>query len=891
MAGRQSYRTRVLLQALLAMTASAALVAVTPASVEAQVLSSKRGFADAGANYSNLQATGAGWYYTWGLGEGYPGSFDAQFAPMFWGGWAVNSGNINAVKNNADVEWVLGFNEPERSDQANMTVSQAISSWTTLSNGFAGSGKKLVSPAVSDTSDGKAWMSDFMTQANNNGLQVDAVAFHWYGWSSPSNPSQAASNFIGSMNWYHQWGLPVFVTEFAIHDWGGAYTDEEVSEANRQFLDIVIPWMESTSWVQGYAWYHWFGDAHLYEGNPATPTQMGYEYIGVIESGESYDFSGVDHGEHVAFLAGGELSHNSSGGTLKYINALEGANIMSGSTDYSVSGGWVRVQDGATLRKTGASTVTMNSTSIENDGVFEVAEGTVRMENYMNFSGSGKMRVKSGGTVSFHGVRDIISMDIDTDVELAGGTLDATALSEGIRLDSGAKLSGSGTVTGKLTAKTGTTIQIGSAGLQTSAPMLIDDFDSYDNSSTTALGATPGNLTGDVWVGEWDGTGGALITDDPDGDQSLAVREGSGWRGAETDLVSNFANDYSLADGETATYFFQVMAEGTATDCMIGLAESRASVDINNSWQDFSVMPYIAGGNLKVYSDNLGDQTVTSMTNGDWYNVWVVVDNAAKTFDMYYSTGTDAGTLAYSGLEFGRITDPVDLGAFAAMNNGTDLVHVDNLYMISGESTANPLVGGGAFTYSPDVLTVDGELVLESGTTVVFDIATDGINDLLEVTGNLTAAGTLEVVLDGSAPALTAGDSFDLLDFATISGAFDTLTLPTLDAGLMWDTSALLTTGVLEVVSSLLDGDLNGDGFVGLDDLDIVLGNWNTNVTAGEWSLGDPSGDGFVGLDDLDIVLNNWNAGTPPTDNANIPEPASVVLLGLGGMAMLRRRR
>ena len=54
--------------------------------------------------------------------------------------------------------------------------------------------------------------------------------------------------------------------------------------------------------------------------------------------------------------------------------------------------------------------------------------------------------------------------------------------------------------------------------------------------------------------------------------------------------------------------------------------------------------------------------------------------------------------------------------------------------------------------------------------------------------------------------------------------------------------------------ASLLDGDLNGDGFVGLRDLDIVLGNWNAAVTAGDLLHGDPSGDGYVGLDDLDTV-------------------------------------
>ena len=88
---------------------------------------------------------------------------------------------------------------------------------------------------------------------------------------------------------------------------------------------------------------------------------------------------------------------------------------------------------------------------------------------------------------------------------------------------------------------------------------------------------------------------------------------------------------------------------------------------------------------------------------------------------------------------------------------------------------------------------------------------------------------------------------------------------------------------------SALVGDLDGDGFVGIADLNIVLGNWNQNVTAGDPLQGDPSGDGFVGIEDLNEVLGNWNAGTPPA-NA-VPEPATLALLSMGGLAMMRRRR
>ena len=90
-----------------------------------------------------------------------------------------------------------------------------------------------------------------------------------------------------------------------------------------------------------------------------------------------------------------------------------------------------------------------------------------------------------------------------------------------------------------------------------------------------------------------------------------------------------------------------------------------------------------------------------------------------------------------------------------------------------------------------------------------------------------------------------------------------------------------------------LAGDLNSDGFVGGDDLDIVRSFWGQNVTAGDLLMGDPSNDGFVGGDDLDIVRANWGQGTPPAPSA-VPEPST--LAGLIGMAFasmvfFRRRK
>ncbi|MEZ6193031.1 MAG: PEP-CTERM sorting domain-containing protein [Phycisphaerales bacterium] len=70
-----------------------------------------------------------------------------------------------------------------------------------------------------------------------------------------------------------------------------------------------------------------------------------------------------------------------------------------------------------------------------------------------------------------------------------------------------------------------------------------------------------------------------------------------------------------------------------------------------------------------------------------------------------------------------------------------------------------------------------------------------------------------------------------------------------------------------------------------------MLGNWNQNVTPGDVLAGDLNGDGFVGIEDLNAVLGNWNAGTPPMDVlTSVPEPAGAVLM-LTGIAGLSRRR
>jgi len=162
----------------------------------------------------------------------------------------------------------------------------------------------------------------------------------------------------------------------------------------------------------------------------------------------------------------------------------------------------------------------------------------------------------------------------------------------------------------------------------------------------------------------------------------------------------------------------------------------------------------------------------------------------------------------------------------------------------------------------------------------------DMILKILDAGGSV-ANDTVELPVftydDGVTVNLSSGVSFDTSELGatwTIGG----LALTDGGAGIVY------LTGLSGGTPTAAPGDANSSGFVDDDDLAILLSNWEQDAgTITTWALGDFTGDTDIDDDDLAVLLGNWTG--PPPGGAAVPEPATLALLGRGGLLVLRRRR
>ncbi|HEX5406148.1 MAG TPA: sigma-70 family RNA polymerase sigma factor [Pseudonocardiaceae bacterium] len=222
---------------------------------------------------SALHNVGASWYYDWAASRSnMTAPAGVEFVPMIWGAGSVTSATLAQAKQQGTE--LLGFNEPDMSGQANMTVAQALDLWPRLQ----ATGMRLGSPAVATGGDRAGdWLDQFMTGAAQKGYRVDFVTLHWYGSDFSSAAVGQLKSYIQAV--YARYHKPIWLTEYALINFGGgAKFPTQAQQA--AFVTGSAAMLDSLSYVERYAWFALpskGNDTGLYT-NGTTATQVGLAY-------------------------------------------------------------------------------------------------------------------------------------------------------------------------------------------------------------------------------------------------------------------------------------------------------------------------------------------------------------------------------------------------------------------------------------------------------------------------------------------------------------------------------------------------------------------------------------------------------------------------------------
>jgi hypothetical protein len=221
---------------------------------------SKKGWCSSGSGWANeIDLTASTWYYSWSADK--DTKPNQEYVPIKQNtGWPSTS----TISGKTNVNHLLGLNEPDRSDQANATVAQAIASMPDL----LATGLRIGSPAIADN---LTWLYNFMDECERLNYRVDFVAIHAY-WGGSGGAFNAYTNGQVDINkWYNhlkeihtRTGRPLWITEW---NNGANWTNETwpsgtAAQEQKQLADLqkIIYMVDTCSFIERYSIYNWVED-------------------------------------------------------------------------------------------------------------------------------------------------------------------------------------------------------------------------------------------------------------------------------------------------------------------------------------------------------------------------------------------------------------------------------------------------------------------------------------------------------------------------------------------------------------------------------------------------------------------------------------------------------
>lgn len=455
---------------------------------------------------------------------------------------------------------------------------------------------------------------------------------------------------------------------------------------------------------------------------------------------------------------------------------------------------------------------------------FDVGAGataTVRK----GLQGSGDVTKDGAGTMRFEGVNTYTGKTIVRDGVLIVDR--STGLGEVI-VDQGGVLEATGTVGASLTASGGV-VRIGKSEVPNDGILIQHDFAGPpSNLHGTAPDIAPGEET---WIASPGFNADGSLDQSTGGSATLEFTPLHGERYTlDTTLVNvsgnanwialGFANGQSAAAGSNERFI-----TGNVVGAVWMLVRGDAGGGQNQAFRGLDSGPNAGTTDGVAWMGPLSNASPggdidmrilldTTGGPGGWTATWLA---KRPTDSVYHEVRSE--TL--------MLTETIDSIGLALANAG-----VTGTIQSFSLSVDVP----GLDMQEARTLSVEEDFTLTPGAMLEMDLFDPADHDRLQVTGWFNAAGTLAVSLEAGAPSPQLGDAFEILEVQATSGSFEALVLPDLDSGLFWDTSELLSTGVLSVVD-VLSGDHDRDGDV--DGADFL--HWQRSPAIGsmaDWEAG-----------------------------------------------------
>jgi len=480
--------------------------------------------------------------------------------------------------------------------------------------------------------------------------------------------------------------------------------------------------------------------------------------------------------------------------TIGNSSATAGTLTLNGATVNSVADVMVRNNCGSLLtlqnNETGSGkTMNIALGDATDNKIYIDSTGGITISSIISESATGRKLTKAGagtGILTLSGVntytgKTTISggqVNVNTDSSL-GTAPSPSPVADQLTLNGGIMRA---TASLSMSANRGITLGASGGGLESAG---ITTILTLNNNIT---GTSGGNLTnragavnlggvndfnGDFWITASSGNnvtmrfnsstagGNGTIFVNPIADSNITLRNS----GVSS---STLANNITFNSGSLSTKFISLDSDSGSTFTLSGNFSGSAPVSVGR------------GDNNGVSGTAGGGTVVLTGDNSSYGGAVTVV----------------AGTL--------RVNSPGSLAAGTA-------VGVSSGATLGGTGTINGTVtvnSGGTLAPGASIgtITFATSPTLSGSTSMEIDrAASPNADKLVLSSGTLTYGGTLTVANVGAT--LQRNDTFDLFDASAFGGSFTTTTLPSLPAGLTWQTSTLTTDGTIKVVC---DGSLVG---------------------------------------------------------------------------------